>query len=272
MPLTHLLLALAVVLVWGTNFVVIKLGLGELPPFLFATLRFLFSAFPFVFFIRRPPVRWRTLLAFGVLLGAGQFGLLFWAMRASISPGLASLVVQSQVFFTIGLSVALAGERVRPMQWAALALAIAGIVLIAVRQDASASFAGLALVLSAAFCWALANLVAKSAGKVDMLQLHGVEQHLRRAALAGLEPRLRRAGPDRRHPARCQPAGLGGSGLAGGWQHLVRLRCVELAALAPPGRDRDAERPAGAGVRHGRLGLVAGGVAAGAGSSLPLRW
>ncbi len=170
MPLTHLLLALAVVLVWGTNFVVIKLGLGELPPFLFATLRFLFSAFPFVFFIRRPPVRWRTLLAFGVLLGAGQFGLLFWAMRASISPGLASLVVQSQVFFTIGLSVALAGERVRPMQWAALALAIAGIVLIAVRQDASASFAGLALVLSAAFCWALANLVAKSAGKVDMLQ------------------------------------------------------------------------------------------------------
>jgi len=171
MPVSHLLLALAVVFVWGTNFVVIKLGLAELPPFLFATLRFVFSAFPFLLFIRRPAaVRWRTLAAFGVLLGAGQFGLLFLAMRSSISPGLASLVVQSQVFFTIGLSVALAGERVRPMQWAALAMAVAGIVLIAVRQDASATLAGLAMVLAAAFCWSCANLVAKSAGKVDMLQ------------------------------------------------------------------------------------------------------
>jgi O-acetylserine/cysteine efflux transporter len=170
MPLTHLLLALAVVFVWGTNFVVIKLGLAELPPFLFATLRFVLSAFPFLLFIRRPPVRWRTLAAFGVLLGAGQFGLLFYAMRESISPGLASLVVQSQVFFTIGLSVVLAGERVRTIQWAALALAVAGIALIAVRQDASATLVGLLTVLAAAFCWACANLVAKSAGKVDMLQ------------------------------------------------------------------------------------------------------
>ena len=79
MPATHLLLALAVVFVWGTNFVVIKLGLAELPPFLFATLRFALSAFPFLLFVPRPAVPWRTLVAFGVLLGAGQFGLLFLA-------------------------------------------------------------------------------------------------------------------------------------------------------------------------------------------------
>lgn len=169
MPLSHLLLALAIVFVWGTNFVVIKLGLAELPPFLFAALRFLFSAFPFVLLIRRPAVGWSRLAAFGVLLGAGQFGLLFHAMRADISPGLASLVVQSQVFFTIGLSVVINRERVRPVQWLALALAVAGIVLIAVKQDAAATLVGLGTVLCAAFCWACANLVAKSAGKVDML-------------------------------------------------------------------------------------------------------
>lgn len=169
MPLSHLLLALAIVFVWGTNFVVIKLGLAELPPFLFAALRFAFSAFPFVLLIRRPAVPWSRLAAFGVLLGAGQFGLLFYAMRADISPGLASLVVQSQVFFTIGLSVALNGERVRPVQWLALGLAVAGVALIALKQDAAATLAGLATVLTAAFCWACANLVAKSAGKVDML-------------------------------------------------------------------------------------------------------
>ncbi len=169
MPLSHLLLALAIVFVWGTNFVVIKLGLADLPPFLFAALRFLFSAFPFVLLIRRPAVGWSRLAAFGVLLGAGQFGLLFHAMRADISPGLASLVVQSQVFFTIGLSVVINRERVRPVQWLALALAVAGIVLIAAKQDAAATFVGLGTVLCAAFCWACANLVAKSAGRVDML-------------------------------------------------------------------------------------------------------
>ena len=169
MPATHLLLALAVVFVWGTNFVVIKLGLAELPPFLFATLRFALSAFPFLLFVPRPAVPWRTLVAFGVLLGAGQFGLLFLAMQAFISPGLASLVVQTQVFFTIGLAIALKGERVRPVQWAALALAVAGMGVIGLRTDGSATPLGLTLVLGAAFCWSCANLVAQSAGKVDML-------------------------------------------------------------------------------------------------------
>lgn len=169
MPASHLLLALAVVFVWGTNFVVIKLGLAELPPFLFAALRFALSAFPFLLFVRRPAVPWRTLAAFGVLLGAGQFGLLFLAMRSSISPGLASLVVQTQVFFTIGLAIVLRGERVKPVQWLALGLAVAGMAVIALRTDGSATPLGLALVLAAAFCWACANLVAQSAGKVDML-------------------------------------------------------------------------------------------------------
>ena len=111
MPLSHLLLALAVVAVWGTNFVVIKWGLAELPPFLFATLRFALSAFPLLLFVRRPAVAWRKLAAFGVLLGVGQFGVLFYAMRADISPGLASLAIQIQVFFTIGLAMAFERER-----------------------------------------------------------------------------------------------------------------------------------------------------------------
>lgn len=169
MPATHLLLALAVVFVWGTNFVVIKLGLAELPPFLFAALRFALSAFPFLLFIRRPAVPWSKLAAFGVVLGAGQFGLLFYAMRADISPGLASLVVQTQVFFTIGLSMLMHRERPRPVQGVALALAVAGMGVIALHLSASVTLVGLVLVLLAALFWAGANMVAKSAGRVDML-------------------------------------------------------------------------------------------------------
>ncbi|MFZ5548372.1 MAG: EamA family transporter [Pseudomonadota bacterium] len=168
MPVTHLALALAVVAVWGTNFVVIKWGLAELPPFLLAALRFALSSLPFLLFIHRPATPWWRLAAFGALLGAGQFGLLFLAMRADISPGLASLVVQAQVFITI----ALAGQRLKLAQAGALALAVAGMAWIgwqARQGGAGVSLTGLFLVLGAAFCWSLANLVARGAGRVDAL-------------------------------------------------------------------------------------------------------
>lgn len=169
MPLPHILLALAVVAVWGTNFVVIRWGLDGLPPLLFATLRFAASALPWLLFVPRPRVRWQTQAAFGVLLGVGQFGLLFLAIQGHISPGLASLVVQMQVFFTIGLSLWLMGERVRPYQLLGLLLAVSGLGIIGLHLDASVTLAGVALVLGAGFCWACANLVVKQAGQVNML-------------------------------------------------------------------------------------------------------
>jgi O-acetylserine/cysteine efflux transporter len=169
LPLAHLLLALAVVFVWGTNFVVIRWGLDGLPPFLFATLRFALSALPWLLFIPRPTAPWRKLAAFGVLLGVGQFGLLFLAIQGRISPGLASLVVQIQVFFTIGMSLVLMRERVRGFQVMGLLLALAGLAVIAAHLDATVTLVGLMLVIGAAFFWACANLVVKSLGPVNML-------------------------------------------------------------------------------------------------------
>ena len=165
----HLLLALAVVIVWGTNFVVIKLGLGEFPPLLFAALRFACSFLPWLLFVKRPPVAWRWLVGNGVFLGFGMFGLLFIAMRADITPGVASLVVQTQAFFTIGLSMLLLGERLRAFQAAGLALCVAGMALLFAHTDASLTARGLVLTLCAGLSWAIANLIAKRAGKIDML-------------------------------------------------------------------------------------------------------
>jgi O-acetylserine/cysteine efflux transporter len=165
----HALLALAVMAVWGSNFVVIRVGLDHLPPLLFATLRFSFAFLPAALFLKKPDVPWRNLAAYGVLIGAGQFGLLFLAMKGSISPGLASLVVQTQAFFTIGLAMRLTGETVRPFQYAALALAAAGIAVIIWRTDGSATPLGIALVLGAALCWAGGNLVARQTPGVNML-------------------------------------------------------------------------------------------------------
>lgn len=169
LPLRDVLLALAVVAVWGTNFVVIRIGLDHLPPLLFAALRFVLAALPGVFLLPRPAVPWRNLAAYGLLIGAGQFGLLFIALRGHISPGLASLVIQIQVFFTIGLSIRLTGERVPGHQWAALGLAAAGLLVIVAHTDATTTPFGLGLVVCAALSWAGGNMAAKRGGARAML-------------------------------------------------------------------------------------------------------
>ena len=172
LPFKHFLLALAVVAIWGSNFVVIRLGLNALPPLLFATLRFAFAVLPAIFFLKKPDLPWRNLAAYGLLIGVGQFGLLFMAMRgpqAAISPGLASLVIQTQVFFTLMLSMRINKDRVQGYQWLALVLAASGIGFIASHTDGSATPLGLLMILAAAFSWACANLVGKQAGRVNML-------------------------------------------------------------------------------------------------------
>ena len=169
LPLRHFLLALAVVTVWGTNFVVIKLALAHLPPLLFAALRFTLALVPALFFLPRPNVKWTNLALYGVLIGVGQFGLLYVAMNGHISPGIASLVIQTQVFFTIGLSMLVAGERVRGFQWFALLLAASGIVTILANTDGTTTFLGLALVLMGSFSWAGGNIAAKRGAPANML-------------------------------------------------------------------------------------------------------
>jgi O-acetylserine/cysteine efflux transporter len=165
----HALLALLVMVIWGTNFVVIKLALAHLPPLTFAALRFTLAALPAAFFIKRPPVAWRTLAAYGVLIGVGQFGLLYIAMRGSISPGLASLVVQTQAFFTIGLSMAFTGERLRGFQVAALLLATAGLGWLMAHGGTDVTPLGLGLVLIAAMSWAAGNTVQRAANPANIL-------------------------------------------------------------------------------------------------------
>lgn len=170
-PLTwhHLLLILAVVAVWGTNFVIIKFALAHLPPLLLAALRFALAAFPLVLLVRRPAASWGNLALYGLAIGVGQFALLFYGMQRDITPGLASLVVQAQVFFTVGLAVLIDKERLRPYQWVAALIALTGIVIIASHTDGHTTLAGLLLTLGAAFFWALGNVASRAAGPVDVL-------------------------------------------------------------------------------------------------------
>lgn len=166
-----LALILVVVALWGFSFVPIKVGLREVPPFALAAMRFFFAAVPLVFFVRRPRMPAGVVMAYGLAIGVFQFGLLFLGMKLGMPAGLSSIVIQVQVFFTIGLGIVYLGDRLRRENVAGAIIAALGVVLLAVYKvqgGLSSTLVGLILVLVAAFAWAIGNIVAKrAAGEHD---------------------------------------------------------------------------------------------------------
>lgn len=163
------LLALLAACILGVSFVAIKFGLQVMPPFALCAWRFFLAAIPLIFFVPRPDVSWRVLIGYGLAIGVAQFGMLFLAIAVGMPAGLASLVIQFQVFFTIALSVLFAGERVRPAQLLGGVVAGAGLVAIGWTKLTSGLGLGFALVLGAALAWSVGNVIAKRAGKLDLL-------------------------------------------------------------------------------------------------------
>jgi O-acetylserine/cysteine efflux transporter len=166
-----LLLALVVVVAWGVNFVVIKVGLHGVPPMLLGALRFTLAAVPAVFFVKRPNLPWRWLFAYGATISFGQFAFLFSAMYVGMPAGLASLVLQAQAFFTLMFAALFLHERFRLPNVAGLLIAAGGLAVIGLQGGHSMTVAGFALTLCAACMWALGNIVTKKVGKVDLVGL-----------------------------------------------------------------------------------------------------
>lgn len=156
-------LALLVVVVWGLNFVVIKVGLHNMPPLMLAGLRFMLVAFPAIFFVTRPKVPLNLLLGYGLTISFAQFAFLFCAINFGMPAGLASLVLQAQAFFTIVLGAFTFGERLHGKQLAGIALAIFG-VLVLIEDSLNGqhvAMLGFMLTLAAAFSWACGNIFNK---------------------------------------------------------------------------------------------------------------
>ncbi|MER2098807.1 EamA family transporter [Pseudomonas qingdaonensis] len=171
MPLKDLLLALVVIVAWGLNFVVIKVGLDGLPPMLLGGLRFVLVLFPAIFFIKRPQLPWRWLLAYGTTISLGQFAFLFEAMGNGMPPGLASLVLQSQAFFTLFFAAMFLGERLRAASLLGLLVAAGGLALIGSENGSHVPFLALLLTLCAAACWAMGNIITRRFGNIDLVAL-----------------------------------------------------------------------------------------------------
>ncbi|KFX71535.1 acetylserine transporter [Pseudomonas taeanensis MS-3] len=166
-----LCLAVVVIVAWGLNFVVIKVGLDGVPPMLLGALRFTLAALPAIFFIKRPALPLRWLLAYGLTISLGQFAFLFSAMAVGMPAGLASLVLQSQAFFTLFLAALLLGERLRASNLLGLLVAASGLLLIGLQSGGAMTLAGLALTICAAAMWGMGNIITKKVGRVDLLAL-----------------------------------------------------------------------------------------------------
>lgn len=171
MPLRHLLVALITVAAWGMNFVFIKMSLREIPPITLGVLRFFFTAFPAILFLKKPDVNWKSLAAYGTTIFALQFGFLFSGMYLGMSAGLSSMILQVSVFFTIALSAIVFKERPSFLKVFGAAISFCGVALVSLNTSQDVNLMGLLLLLCGAFSWATGNIIAKTLGAANPLSL-----------------------------------------------------------------------------------------------------
>ena len=160
--------ALVVVVVWGVNFVVMKFALRDFSPFQLGAARYVFAVLPLILLVKPPRIAWKWVLIYGAFQGVGQFGILFFALKVGMTAALASVLLQTQVFFTALFGFVLLHERAsRPLQ-AGLVLAALGLGCFALNYvspgseiSSATTLLGFALTLCAAAMWAMSNIVAR---------------------------------------------------------------------------------------------------------------
>jgi len=162
-----ILSALAVIVIWGLNFVAIKLSLREFTPFQLGFFRYVFAVVPLVFLVKRPAVGWRW-IAWAGMAQFGQFALLFVALQVGMTAALSSVLMQTQMFFTTLLGVIILHERMTPEMRFALVLAAVGLAffasdLVLNSEHRDVTWLGLVLNLGSALMWAGGNIVTRQA-------------------------------------------------------------------------------------------------------------
>lgn len=159
----HALLAVLVATIWGVNFVVIEWGMGDVPPLIFVALRFTAVVLPAVFLVPRPDAPWRSVVGVGLFMSLGQFGLLYTSMHAGMPPGLAALVLQAQVLFTVLIAATALHERPTARQLAGILVGAAGLVVVGAGRGGHVPLGALLLCLAAALSWGIGNVISRSA-------------------------------------------------------------------------------------------------------------
>ncbi|NRD73460.1 EamA family transporter [Shewanella sp. VB17] len=158
-----LCLLTALMALWGVNFSVIKLGVNNIDPILLTALRFTFAVFPLIFFIKKPDVKWRYLISYGLTFGIGVWGLTTLAIDSGTSSGMASLLLDMSVVSSLFIGYFFLNEKLSFNKLSGAALALIGLVLIMQEQGGNVSLKGGVLVLVASLFWSINGLIVKRA-------------------------------------------------------------------------------------------------------------
>ena len=164
MKKNDLILGILVMIVWGLNFSVIKLGVNEIDPLLLTAFRFTLATLPAIFFVKKPDVSWCYLIVYGWLFAIGIWGMATWSIQAGLSAGMASVLLQMNVVFGLFLGYFLLKEPLPLNKVIGSGIALAGLLLSLTVTDGSVTQLGLMLVLCAAISWSLASITIKKAG------------------------------------------------------------------------------------------------------------
>lgn len=167
----HILLAILVMAVWGMNFVMGKIGLAELPPMLLIGLRFTLVALLLVAFVPRPKGRMLQILGLSVVMGSLHFSLMFTGLK-EVDAAVAAIAVQAQVPFSSLLAAMFFGDRLGWRRTTAMVVAFVGILLVAGEPRMQASLVPLAMIIVAAFLWAIGNIQIKQMGPVNEFSMN----------------------------------------------------------------------------------------------------
>ncbi|MFL6059922.1 MAG: EamA family transporter [Marmoricola sp.] len=160
----HTLAAIAVAVIWGFNFVVIEWGMHGVPPLLFVALRFTAVVVPAVLFVPRPQAPLRTVAAVGLFMSLGQFGLLYTSMHLGMPPGLAALVLQAQVLFTVVIAAVWLREPPTARQLLGVLIGAVGLAAVGIGRGGHVPLGALLLCLAGALSWGIGNVVSRRAG------------------------------------------------------------------------------------------------------------
>ena len=171
MSARHIALAIAITGIWGLNFVVVKAGLNSFPPLLFTSLRFMVAASPALLFVNRNGVPWRWILLLGLSMGLAMYAPVFIAMDMGFPAGLASLLVQIHVIFSLILSAVFLRDKTSFGQWAGVGIAFGGIALLTGTVQGVNGAIGLLLVIGSALGWGTTTVLIKAAGNIDTVRL-----------------------------------------------------------------------------------------------------
>lgn len=161
MTRNDLLLAIFVMAIWGFNFSMIKMGITDVHPLLATAARFTLAVIPAIFFIRRPSVKWRYLMSYGVVFGVGIWGMASWSITAGLSSGMSSVLLSSNALISMAVGVFIHKEAASKRKVMGAVTALVALLVLVSATNGNVTVQGLLFIAIAAGSWTVMGMIVK---------------------------------------------------------------------------------------------------------------